>query len=115
MLFYCWANVIDDGPTLKQHRPNVSCLLGSQWKYSPLITGDLSSFRKAKYDFDSLTLTAVKYLYINHGDQWLYFQFEIILNMINILENSSRFFWIPTVHVMGQQPNILLFEYGDRL
>ena len=28
MLFYCWADVKDDGPTLKQHWVNVSCLLG---------------------------------------------------------------------------------------
>ena len=28
MLFYCWANVEDDGPTLKQHWVNASCLLG---------------------------------------------------------------------------------------
>ena len=28
MLFYCWAGVADNGPTLKQHWLNVSCLLG---------------------------------------------------------------------------------------
>ena len=28
MLFQCWASVEDGGPTLKQHRVNVSCLLG---------------------------------------------------------------------------------------
>ena len=28
MLFYCWADVEDGGPTLKQHWVNVSCLLG---------------------------------------------------------------------------------------
>ena len=28
MLFYCWAYVENDGPTLKQHWVNVSCLLG---------------------------------------------------------------------------------------
>ena len=29
MLFYCWADVEDVGPTLKEHWLNVSCLLGS--------------------------------------------------------------------------------------
>ena len=28
MLVYCWASVVDDGPTLNQHWLNVSCLLG---------------------------------------------------------------------------------------
>ena len=28
MLFYCWASVADNGPTLKRHWLNVSCLLG---------------------------------------------------------------------------------------
>ena len=28
MLFYGWADYEDDGPTLKQHWVNVSCLLG---------------------------------------------------------------------------------------
>ena len=28
MLFYCWADVQDDDPTLKQHWVNVLCLLG---------------------------------------------------------------------------------------
>ena len=28
MLFHCWATGEDGGPTLKQHRVNVSCLLG---------------------------------------------------------------------------------------
>ena len=27
MLFYCWASVGDDGPTLKQHWLNISRLL----------------------------------------------------------------------------------------
>ena len=30
MLFYCWASVADGGPTLTQHRINVSYLLPSQ-------------------------------------------------------------------------------------
>ena len=29
MLFYCWADVEDSRPTLKQHLINVSCLLGA--------------------------------------------------------------------------------------
>ena len=29
MLFQCWASVTDAGPTLKQHRANVSCLTHS--------------------------------------------------------------------------------------
>ena len=29
MLFQCWANVFDAGPTLKQHWVNASCLLGN--------------------------------------------------------------------------------------
>ena len=29
MLFQCWADVVDGGPTLKQHWVNVSCLLGT--------------------------------------------------------------------------------------
>ena len=33
MLFYCWPSVVDDGPTLKQHWLNGSCLLG--YKGSP--------------------------------------------------------------------------------
>ena len=28
MLFKFWVSVVDGGPTLKQHRDNVSCLLG---------------------------------------------------------------------------------------
>ena len=28
MLFYCWSDVEDDGPTSKQHWVNVYCLLG---------------------------------------------------------------------------------------
>ena len=28
-MFSCWANITDDGPTLKQHCLNISCLLGS--------------------------------------------------------------------------------------
>ena len=32
MLFYCWASVADNGPTLKQHWLNVSCLLGHNIK-----------------------------------------------------------------------------------
>ena len=28
MLFLCWANVVDGGPTSKQHWFNVLCLLG---------------------------------------------------------------------------------------
>ena len=28
MLFQCWPNVFDAGPTLKQHLANASCLLG---------------------------------------------------------------------------------------
>ena len=28
MLFYCWADIEDSGPTLKQHWVNVSCLPG---------------------------------------------------------------------------------------
>ena len=28
MLFYGWADIKDDGPTLKQQWVNVSCLLG---------------------------------------------------------------------------------------
>ena len=28
ILFYCWASVVDGGPTVKQHRLNASCLLG---------------------------------------------------------------------------------------
>ena len=27
MLFYCWANVEDGGPTIKRHWVNVPCLL----------------------------------------------------------------------------------------
>ena len=32
MLFQCWASVEDDGPTLKQHLVNVSCLLECPFK-----------------------------------------------------------------------------------
>ena len=28
MSFYCWATVCDAGPTIKQHRDNVSCFIG---------------------------------------------------------------------------------------
>ena len=28
MLFYCWADFEDGGPTLKHHWVNASCLLG---------------------------------------------------------------------------------------
>ena len=35
MLFQCWASVVDDGPTLKQHWFNALCLLG----YSAILVG----------------------------------------------------------------------------
>ena len=31
MLNQCWANVVDDGPTLVQHWVDVLCLLGEQF------------------------------------------------------------------------------------
>ena len=39
MLFYCWPIVADVGPTIKQHQPNGSCLLGrpiklKYWRHS---------------------------------------------------------------------------------
>ena len=30
MLFECWASLADGGPTLKQHKVNVSCLMGKK-------------------------------------------------------------------------------------
>ena len=33
MLCWCWASVVDDGPTSAQHWPNVSCLLGSPCRF----------------------------------------------------------------------------------
>ena len=30
VLVWCWANVVDGGTTLNQHRHSVSCLLGGQ-------------------------------------------------------------------------------------
>ena len=41
MSFYCWASVADNGPTLKQHWLNVSCLLGHNIN---IITHDIFCF-----------------------------------------------------------------------
>ena len=35
MLFQCWANVFNAGPTLKQHWVDTSCLLGYSHLLSP--------------------------------------------------------------------------------
>ena len=35
MLFQCWASVEDGGPTLKQHRVNDPCLLGTRCQGGP--------------------------------------------------------------------------------
>ena len=47
MLFYCWASVADNRPTLKQHWLNVSCLLGHNIK---IITHDIFCFFPSKQD-----------------------------------------------------------------
>ena len=49
MLFRCWANVADGGPTLKQHWVNVSCSLGVQ--KSPAMSVIPTSLNHRKYQF----------------------------------------------------------------
>ena len=47
MLFYCWASVAYNGPTLKRHWLNVSCLLGHNIK---ITTHDIFCFFPSKQD-----------------------------------------------------------------
>ena len=47
-----------------------------------------------------LTRKALKYVYINQETK-SFFQFEIIINMINVLVSYFRFIWIPILWVYG--------------
>ena len=53
-----------------------------------------------------LTLTALKYLCLNHGDQRV-FQFKII---INVLVSSFWFIWIPICYGCAAVRNILILS-----
>ena len=57
----------------------------------------------------SLTLKALKYLCINHGDQRVFFKFEIT---INVLFSSFWFIWIPMSWVYGRQKYVHAFSTG---
>ena len=88
MLGQCWPAVYDVGPTLTHHWFNVSCC----W-----VRG-------------SLTLTALKYFEYIMETKDVFFQFEIITN---VLASSSSFIWIHVLCVYGHDKYCILC--GDRL
>ena len=55
------------------------------------------------------TLTTLKYLCINHRDQWVFFNLWIIMN---VLASSLRFIWISLLWVYGHYNFFNSFSQG---
>ena len=59
------------------------------------LINNIGSTPRTNYSGHHLTLKALKYFFINHGDH-LFFQFEIV---INVLVSCFRLIWIPMLCV----------------
>ena len=74
--------------------------------------GDCCLFLKMLTCELRLTLTTLNYLCINHEHQRIFFQFEII---INVLVSSFCFIWIPVLWVYGHYKYLNSFREGKGL
>ena len=91
MLIQCWANVVDGGSTLDQHRADILCRMGMR-------AGEFPWFYLMAHIPTHpcmLPLIALTCLCMNHRDK-KFFRFEIIINVFVI---SFWLIWIPMVWV----------------
>ena len=66
------------------------------------------SARWRLHDFILKTFTALKYFCINHGDHKVFFNIEIIINVLRFF----RFIWIPMLWVYGHYKLLILSVRG---
>ena len=77
MLVYCWATVVDGGPTIKQRWAIASCLLGT------IYLGKTTEFQKHALRIQSVRLRAIliypHYHLTTNLFNWMFHPFEVVL------------------------------------